>query len=72
MRSSCIVALTVHGTYSSMVLDIVYTDKEEDVLIDTNQEVISYHALDLQPLGILVLREAQCTKLLLSELGLAS
>ena len=54
MRNSCIVAHTVNGTYSSMVLDIVYTDKEKDVLIDTNQEVISYHALalNLQPHGI--------------------
>ena len=38
-------AHTVHGTYSSM-LEFVYT-AEEDMLIVTNQEAISYRALDL-------------------------
>ena len=44
IQCSSIVAYTVHGTYSGIVLDIIYT-KEEDALIDTNQEAISYRSI---------------------------
>ena len=36
--------------------------KEEDTLIDTNQEVISYQAFDLQP------RNKHCPRAMLSDL----
>ena len=46
------------SAYSGMVLDIVYT-KEEDRLIDTNQEAISYHVLIYK--HMVFLREAHCS-----------
>ena len=67
--SSCSVAHTVHGTYSSMVLDIVYT-KEEDTLIDTNQEAIRLTIARSIYNHVAFLREVQCIASR-SEQGLA-
>ena len=60
IQCSCAVLLhtqCMHGTYSSIVLDIVYT-KEKDVLIDTNLEAISFHSIYNH---VAFLKEPQCS-----------